>query len=92
MEYDPPFNYIMSQIENMYKNGYNLQLQTLTSGLSAHFVEAAAGADAADDEHNDEDHNPRYGHADNDRLMLIALGQIMKKDTLETHFTGSCMT
>lgn len=79
-------NYIMSQIENMNKNGYNLQSQTLTSGCSAHFVEAAAGADAADDEHNDEDHNCRYGHADNDRLMLIALGQIMKKDIRNTFY------
>lgn len=63
----------------MNKNRYDMQASTLTSGVSAHFVEAAAGADAADDEKNDEDHKPRYWHADSDIRIVVALGQIMKK-------------
>lgn len=68
-------------------------MQTLTSRFPAHFVDAAAGADAADDEHNDEDHKPRYGHADSDIRTIAALGEIMEKIiTLETHFIVSNMT
>lgn len=63
----------------------NMQVQTLTSGISAHFVDAAAGTDAADDEHNDEDHKPRYCHADSDIGTIVALGEIMKKQSHLKH-------
>lgn len=41
------------------------------SGFPAHFVETAAGTDAADDKEDDEDHDRRHRHAHSDRLEVI---------------------
>lgn len=53
--------------------------QELTSGFSAHFVDAATGTNTADDEHNDEDHNSRYCRSDSDGFIIIAEEQIVEK-------------
>ncbi len=68
---------------------YSFNTKSLTSGFSTHFIDAAAGAAAAGDEQNDEDHNPPHCYWANDNITFSAAGQIknMKQQALEKLFS-----
>lgn len=53
-------------------SGKPKQKRQLTSGFSAHFVQAAAGADTAGDDEDDDDDDTHYSTGDRQGVHMIA--------------------